>query len=419
MAATVWMFDGTDATEDLSFLTSTTITGAASITSATDQKHTGPRSLKLSTGSPAGNAVAEFQSVLNDAGRRISGWFRFNSTPAAAGFFYRLNTSSNTICTVALDTARKLLLTPAGVTGVTGTTVLSVDTWYRISFCYTITSSTVWRFKVYINGTLELDLNSTGTLTRTVSARFDLGNGAGTGNNHDRWFDDIYMDDGSDYADPGDIRVTNKRPAANGTTNGFTTQIGSGGSGYGSGHAPQVNEQPLSVTNGWSMVGAGAAVTEEYNLEAASAGDVDISPFVLVDYMGWLFAKSSGSQTAQIKVGGSSSNISLTTTNTLFRKVAGAASYPAGGTDIGIITSTDLQTVSLYEGGVLFAYKMIAPGSGSISGGAAISGVGRATAAGQGAVSCSVTVAGEGRSTATTAGARTRKASAVCTAIWV
>ncbi|WP_323162301.1 hypothetical protein, partial [Pseudomonas fluorescens] len=80
------------------------------------------------------------------------------------------------------------------------------------------------------------------------------------------------VDDSSALTDPGNIWVAAKRPNANGTTNGFTTQIGSGGSGYGSGHSPQVNERALSTTNGWSMVGAGAAVTEEYNIESKSTG---------------------------------------------------------------------------------------------------------------------------------------------------
>ncbi len=69
------------------------------------------------------------------------------------------------------------------------------------------------------------------------------------------YFDDIYVDNGSDLSDPGNVHVTAKRPGSNGLSNGFATQIGSGGSGFGSGHAPQVNERPLSNTNGWSSVG--------------------------------------------------------------------------------------------------------------------------------------------------------------------
>jgi hypothetical protein len=186
--------------------------------------------------------------------------------------------------------------------------------------------------------------------------------GIGLGANQDVWIDDVFVDDGSDHADPGttnvnSLRVTNKRPFANGTTNGFTTQIGSGGSGYGSGHAPQVNEQPLSVTNGWAMIGAGSAVTEEYTIEGGTVGDFSLAGYRIVDYMGWVYAKSLASETAQIKVGGSASNISLTSTNTLFTKPSGSQVYPSGGTDIGVVTATDLTTVSLYEAGVLLALE--------------------------------------------------------------
>jgi hypothetical protein len=173
------------------------------------------------------------------------------------------------------------------------------------------------------------------------------------------WIDDFYVDNRTDLTDPGDVRVTAKRPFANGTTNGFTTQIGAGGSGYGSGHAPQVNERPLSQTNGWSMVGAGAAVTEEYSVEGASVGDVDVSIHPIYDWSSWVFAKSLASETASLIVGGATSNIALTSTATAFQKAAGSTIYPVGSTDVGIITDTSLTTVSLYECGVLIAFSPV------------------------------------------------------------
>jgi len=255
--------------------------------------------------------------------------------------------------------------------GSTGST-LSTGTWYRLTFCWNVTSTTVNEFRVYLNGALDLSL-SNGTFTT-----LDFGYGAGVreiylGNPEskatlDVRLSDIYVDDSSSTADIGDVMVTAKRPNANGTTNGFTTQIGAGGSGYGSGHSPQVNERALSATNGWSMVGAGAATTEEYNVEGAATGDIDISGKTLVDWMGWVRAKSSGSQTASIVVGGASSNISLTTTTATFLNAKGSTTYPAGsGTDIGIVTTTALQTVSLYECGVMVAYLNTVPPSGAIA----------------------------------------------------
>ena len=78
--------------------------------------------------------------------------------------------------------------------------------------------------------------------------------------------------------------------------------------------------------------------------------------------MGWLRAKSLASETGQIVLAGGTSNISLTSTITTFTKMKGSTTYPAGGTDIGIVTSTGLTTVSLYECGIIFVYSTAAGG---------------------------------------------------------
>ncbi len=102
---------------------------------------------------------------------------------------------------------------------------------------------------------------------------------------------------------------------------------------------------------------AGSAITEEYNIEAANTGDVDISSATIVDYMGWVFSKSLAGETAQIIINNVTSNISLTNANAMYTKAAGSTTYPSGtGTDIGEITSTSLTTVSLYECGIQFVY---------------------------------------------------------------
>ncbi len=96
--------------------------------------------------------------------------------------------------------------------------------------------------------------------------------------------------------------------------------------------------------------------TEEYTIEAASVGDINITGATIVDYMGWISAGASTSVTGSIVVGGSASNVSLTTTITLFTKVKGSTTYPAGGTDIGMVSSGSVGTDSLYECGIIVAY---------------------------------------------------------------
>lgn len=365
--ATTFLEAGTDATQDLTFYPNQAIGGSGSVASASDQSHTGARSLKLVTvanshflGSPDGACA--------DAGTRLSFWVRFGSTPTTDMNFLSIWVTgfADQVLGLGLTTGGKLQLIHndnAAQIGASGATTIAATTWTRITLSYVITTTTNWTAKVYVNGALEMtrsnaDVTLGFTGSGQVGPMLDKSLTSGSLSALTVWYDDFYIDNGSDLADPGDIRVTAKRPFANGTTNGFTTQIGAGGSGYGSGHAPQVNEQPLSQTNGWSMIGAGSAVTEEYNIEGLTVGDVDPTGATIVDAMGWLFAKALASETGSLVLKGVSSNISLTSTATLFTKAAGSSTYPAGtGTDIGMITTTALTTVSLFELGVLIAFQ--------------------------------------------------------------
>jgi hypothetical protein len=373
--ATTFLEPGTDATQDLTFFP-TTFTSNGTIASASDQAHTGTRSLKSNSTATNGEALCETpDGILADAGRAISIWVRLSSVaPSTATLIGSTLQAAdgNVVMGLGLSTGGKLVFSCDGSAAtVTGATTLSANTWFRLALSYTITNTTSWSAKVYLNGSLEISAtNANGTLGAVTSATLKIGiqRWAGTFANSSiltAWYDDIYVDDRADLTDPGDIRVTAKRPISNGTTNGFTTQIGSGGSGVGTGHSPQVNEQPLSQTNGWAMTGAGSSVTEEYNIQTRSAGDVDLTGLTLYDYVGWLLSKAIlVNETAQMVLGGSTFNIALTGTPTLFFKVKGSTTYPAGiGTDIGLIIDTTVTTVSLYECGVIVAYNPSAPTS--------------------------------------------------------
>ena len=218
-----------------------------------------------------------------------------------------------------------------------------------------MTSTGVNTINVFLNGVLEISwvnvaMSGTGTAflqfmtsTAMLSATFS-------------WFADIYVDDGNTATDPGNIIVTAKRPFANGTLNEWTTQVGAGSSGYGSGHALQVNERPLSLTNAWSITNA-ALKTEEYTIEGAAVGDLDLTNpnYRIVDYMGWANLKCASAQTGNIIVNGVASNVSLTTTATVFLKAAGSTIYPSGATAIGADTNTVNALFTLAECGILVA----------------------------------------------------------------
>lgn len=292
-----------------------------------------------------------------DTGGRFSFYNYTNVLPNATGTIFALTTAA-----FAAVTAR-LRMTSTGILqvwdanaqiGTNGATIVA-GTWNRITFAWTITSTTVNQFRVYVDGVLSITV-SNGTLANTGSADIEVGNASGN-TTLDMRSSDHYCDDSSALTDTGNVYVTAKRPFSNGTTNNFTTQIGAGGSGYGTGHAPQVNERPLSTTNGWSMIGAGSLITEEYTIEGSSVGDMNVP--AVIDFMGWIYASSALSESATIIVAGVGSSISLTNTNTMFLKVAGSTTYPVGGTDIGIVTSATLTTVSLYECGIIFAFLSV------------------------------------------------------------
>lgn len=350
--ATIFLESGTDATQGFEFYSATT----NSPVSDSSVFHTPPRSIKCSSTS---NMTVSRNNVLADAGRRISFWFRFDTAPAATSSVCQILQSGGTsVFQLTALTSSKLRISPTGATTVDGNTVLNTNTWYRIAIAYTITNTTTFRFDLYINGVLESSATA-GTMTNVTSNLFRMVSATTWGASANVWFDDIYIDDIATYGDPGNIIVINKRPNANGVANQFTTQIGAGSSGYGTGHSSQVNEQPLSSTNGWSIASA-SALSEQYTIEGAATGDKDVSNprYKLVDYVGWIYAKTTTAGTRNIIVNGSATNITATTAYALYTKAAGSTTYPSGNTAIGMNNNSVNNLTSLAECGILLAYKL-------------------------------------------------------------
>jgi hypothetical protein len=314
----------------------------------------------------ANNNLVTATGTLADAGSRVSFYFYISALPNATHTIVALVDSS--VLSVV-----KLRLTSAGVLQLTDSAnlslgsdgaTLSTGVWYRISIACTVASTTVNEFRVFVDSVSSISVTNA-TLTRVDLSRFQIGS-IGSNLTSDYRSSDHYIDNSSSLTDTGDIWVTAKRPNANGTTNGFTTQIGVSGSRYGSGHSPQVNERALSTTNGWAMVGAGAAVTEQYNIESAATGDIDISTYTIVGSVGWVYCSSLAGSTINVLLDGQSYSQAITSTNTMYLKVSNKLTYPVGtGTDIGIQTSTALTTFSLYECGVVVAYIPVAPATSS------------------------------------------------------
>lgn len=360
--ATKFLEPGGDATFNTGTIASGrgfwTNAGGAS-TTATDFVHgSHQKSLKVGVGGVNYTLSTAFNTV-SDTGARISFYLYLVALPTADAYIVSAYTgapNNNGYISIFISSAGVLKLfehsTQIGSNGST----LSTGIWYRISLAYTITNSTTNRFEVFLNGVSDISVTNATLAVADATSRVRWANQSGDAT-LDYRVSDIYIDDSNSLTDTGNIWVTAKRPNANGTTNGFTTQIGTGGSGYGTGHSPQVNERPVDLTNGWSMIGAGSAVTEEYNIESKSTGDIDISTATIVDYLGWYSASSLANETIQLILNGTNTAQAITSSNTVYTKVAGSSTYPAGtGADVGITTDTTLTTVSLYECGVVVAY---------------------------------------------------------------
>ena len=323
---------------------------AGGATVATDFVHGNHIKSRKYTSTGSAVYVRTPNGAVNDSGTRISMYIYLVALPTGTSVLFRPGT---TVWQMKITSAGVLQLFNATVQIGTNGATLSTGQWYRISIALTVTSTTVNRFEVFVDGVSSISVTNA-TLSGTGTSNFQIGN---TSNDATLNFrsSDHYIDNSNSLTDTGNIWVTAKRPVSNGTTNGFSTQIGSGGSGYGSGHSPQVNERALSTTNGWSMVGAGSAVTEEYNVEGKAVGDLSVG--TVIDWLGWASMSSLAPETLYMIVGGASVAQAITSTITLYTKIKGSSTYPAGaGTDIGITTDTTATTVSLYECGVIVAY---------------------------------------------------------------
>jgi len=217
---------------------------------ATDYvRGTHQKSIRVAPSGASGTFVRTPDGVVSDTGSRFSVYVYLVALP-----------TNSKVDIMSVTSVVRLYLTSDGVLqlwrgngiaqiGGNGST-LQTGRWYRISLAYTISSSTVNEFRVFVDGTLDITTSNKSSIP-TSSSTVTLGR-TGTDSVLDYRISDFYVDNSNSLSDTGNVGVTAKRPYSNGTAVEFTTQIGSGNSGYGSGHADAVNERPLSTTNGWS-----------------------------------------------------------------------------------------------------------------------------------------------------------------------
>lgn len=362
---TKWIESGTSATYDTSFYSSTTLGTSGTVTSSPISISGSHRSLACANGATSSsNALANRTTIMADAGRRTTFYCMFNQNPCGGGTNVTIwAPGASAGFSLAVTSSFKLAIQQGSNINnqiTAGTTTLSANTVYRISITYTITSSSVNSITVYINGVSEITVtNNASVSTGTGTASFGFQGMTSAVANSIIYFSHIYVDDGTS-GDVGNVKVTAKRPYSNGTTNAYTTQVGTNGSIWGTGHAPQMNERALSTTNGWSLTASSGSQVEQFNIESMAQGDHDLRQDTIIDYTGWIDAKISvaSSFTAHINVNGTTTSVTLTTSAALYTAIAGSTTYPAGtGSDIGMdCTPSASRTISFYECGIIFAY---------------------------------------------------------------
>jgi len=271
------------ATKDAKFWDDITGTVAAD----TDAAY-GPSSLKL-TG-VSGLASVRKSGAVGNSGRAVFAFKVINETGGLANEFCAIKTSDlTTVLLVGITDLGDIFITDlVGSKSVGATSTLGIHR--RFVFTWTITSSTNWSAKLYLD-----DFSAaTQTLILTAgNADFNLANTGPTvfelsAQNCDIYFTGLHVDDSSALTHPGDIRTTAKLPAAL-NTNNFDTAIGTSTNRWES-----VAERPLSEAKGWQHA-AVTDVQENYGLESAAAGDLDISASTIIGRMAFIYAKRGAS----------------------------------------------------------------------------------------------------------------------------
>lgn len=236
-----------------------------------------------------------------------------------------------------------------------GITLLATNTWPRISVAYVINAADDLNIKIYVNGIQELSIEGASTGGDTAFPLLEYGWCVSPGTSHLCWVDQLYIDDGDDLGDPGNILQTAKLPASV-NENQWN---GTGGTGA-------VNERPLSATN-YRNHTALTVARQTYTLQTAAVGDVDISGETVVGYMGWAWFNwgmqqdETSPQPFFVVNGGDGTGLNFLMSTVLgprlLSRLSTSSSYPSELDAIGMAANVDWDDFILYECGIVIAYQ--------------------------------------------------------------
>ena len=335
-------------------------------------------SIKI-TSSSSSQSYVEASGVANDSGRRISLYINFASFPSSGVEFDGVDTSGggSIILGGCISSTGVLSMCTNGSTqiGSNGPT-LSTNTWYRIDFSYTITSTTNYSFKMYVNGSPSTSYSQTsgGTpLEATGTSDLYIGwDSTSIGSSDVMHIQDVYVDSGTDLSDPGNVHVTAKLPIANGTTDSFATKTGTPTGDTicqdGSTNCEYVNERPLNTA---ALLGGARTTQESFTIQGPTKGDVNIAGDNYIADEAWIDTEEqqTGCTGATIINNGTSIALptAISTSYQMETNIANNSTYPYVNTAVGerSCTNTGTHAVNLAEAGMQIAY--VAPTSGSLA----------------------------------------------------
>lgn len=307
------------------------------VSSSTEQARTGLRSLKATTEGD------EFKrtGLFADAGRRFSFAIYLTGSPSTERAVAIIaEAGEGTVIAIRLTADRVLrLFSNAVQVGDDGST-LATGQWYRLCLSWTLLNTTTNEFRLYLDGEIDISLTNANLGNNAASMVRLFAPAAST------YFADFYVDDATSLDDPGDIHVTAKLPT---TVNANNWTAGGNGA---------VNERPLSQTNYVTRADA-ATIEQNYAIEAAADGDVDLSEATVVGYGSWAWANATtgGIGTPKITCNGSDTSITLTSSPAYYASAyVTSATYPANAATVGMVSTGVGDVTFMYECGMLVAY---------------------------------------------------------------
>ncbi len=387
MATPTFFEPGSDATGGVEFYTS--ITGAVTSSTTITRSGSGPRVIKCDATATPANAYVQKAAVLAQAGRRMSVWMYLTGLPTSgASGILRAQTSAAAECfSVTISSANKIRVQNGATVLATGATTVALNTGFRLACSYVITSTSNYTIKVWLDGVLELTVTqAAGSLTNVAADALRIGwIGTSPAANALLYFRDVYVDDGTTLDDPGDMRVTNKKPVTSNSA-GFDNN---GVSMSGAARVTAVSQVPINTTTlntDYIWHAATSDVTESFTLQGVGVGDVDITGKTIVGRTAWIWHKVSsttgtaawdiinnGTTTAMPDATGTAYILSTNTVND--------AVYPSNAAGVGMTSSVIAADTFLGEAGMLIAYNAVTVTTIALAATGSVSVTGTATAA--------------------------------------